>query len=54
VKYYFDNEGEAMGRSDPTFSYDDFVNCTIEELRKMSFQGGAVLRLVYGVTMTAN
>lgn len=43
VKYYFNNEGEALGRSDPTFSYDDFVNCTIEELRKLSFQGGGSL-----------
>jgi hypothetical protein len=43
IKYYFDNEGEALGRSDPTFSYDDFVNSTIEELRKMSFQGGGSL-----------
>ncbi|HXV88053.1 MAG TPA: hypothetical protein VD710_03050 [Nitrososphaeraceae archaeon] len=43
IKYYFDNEGEPMGRSDPTFSYDEFVNLTIEEMRKLSYQGGGSL-----------
>lgn len=27
-------------KSDGTFSYDDFVNCSIEELRNMSAKGG--------------
>jgi len=29
-----------MPRRDNTFSYDDFVNYSIEELRNMSFKGG--------------
>ena len=29
-----------MARRDSTFSYDEFVNCSIEELRSMSFKGG--------------
>ena len=40
IKYYFDNENEELGRSDSTFDYNEFVNDTIEELRKKSFQGG--------------
>lgn len=40
IKYYFDNEGEELGRSDSTFDYSEFVNDSIEELRKKSFQGG--------------
>jgi hypothetical protein len=39
IKYYFKSHNE-LARRDPTFSYDEFVNCSIEELRKMSFQGG--------------
>jgi hypothetical protein len=39
--YYVSNSlDEPMPRRDSTFSYDDFVNCSIEELRKLSFQGG--------------
>ena len=43
IKYYFDNEGEALGRSDSTFSYDDFCNYSIEELRDLSYKGGGSL-----------
>lgn len=44
IKYYFDNEkDDPMGRSDPTFSYDDFCNCSIEELRDLSYKGGGSL-----------
>ena len=43
ILYYFNNEGEPMGRSDSTFSYDDFVNYSIEELRNLSFKGGGSL-----------
>ena len=32
-----------MGRSDSTFSYDDFVNYSIDELRNLSFKGGGSL-----------
>lgn len=39
IKYYYKNFDE-LARRDSTFSYDDFVNCSIEELRKLSFQGG--------------
>jgi hypothetical protein len=39
IKYYFKSHDE-LSRRDPTFSYDDFVNCSIEEMRKMSFQCG--------------
>jgi hypothetical protein len=42
IKYYFKGHDE-LARRDPTFSYDDFVNYSIEELRKMSFQGGGSL-----------
>jgi hypothetical protein len=42
IHYYYKSgdAGEPMPRRDPTFSYEDFVNSTIEEMRKMSFQGG--------------
>ena len=39
IKYYFKGHDE-LARRDSTFSYDDFVNYSIEELRKLSFQGG--------------
>jgi hypothetical protein len=42
IKYYFKSFDE-LARRDPTFSYDDFVNYSIEELRKLSFQGGGSL-----------
>ena len=42
IKYYFKSYDE-LGRRDSTFSYEDFVNCSIEELRKLSFQGGGSL-----------
>ena len=38
IHYYYDSETtEPLGRSDDTFTYDEFVNDTIEELRKKSF-----------------
>lgn len=43
IKYYFDNEDEPVGRSDPTFTYSEFCDDTIEELRKKSYQGGGGL-----------
>jgi hypothetical protein len=43
IKYYFDNEDEPLGRSDNTFTYSEFCDDTIEELRKKSFQGGGSL-----------
>ena len=43
ILYYFNNEDEPMGRSDSTFSYDDFVNYSIDELRNLSFKGGGSL-----------
>lgn len=42
IKYYFKSHDE-LSRRDPTFSYDDFVNCSIEEMRKLSHQGGGSL-----------
>jgi hypothetical protein len=39
IKYYFKSHDE-LARRDPTFSYDEFVNCSIEELRKLSHEGG--------------
>ncbi len=39
IKHYFKGHDE-LARRDTTFSYDDFVNYSIEELRKLSFQGG--------------
>jgi len=39
IKYYFKSFDE-LPRRDPTFSYDDFVNCSIQELSKLSYQGG--------------
>jgi hypothetical protein len=39
--YYMSNSpDEPLPRRDSTFSYDDFVNYSIEELRDMSFKGG--------------
>jgi len=29
-----------LARRDPTFSYEEFVNCSIEELRMLSHEGG--------------
>ena len=43
ILYYFNNEDEPMGRSDSTFSYEDFVNYSIDELRNLSFKGGGSL-----------
>ena len=43
INYYFDNESEPLGRSDSTFTYDEFVSDSIEDLRKKSFQGGGSL-----------
>jgi hypothetical protein len=41
IRYYYKSgPDEPMPRRDSTFSYDDFVNYSIEEMRKMSFQGG--------------
>lgn len=40
ILYYFDNEGEELGRSDPTFSYKNFVELSIEELKDLSYKGG--------------
>ena len=42
IKYYYksNDKNEPLPRRDDTFSYDEFVNCTIEELRKLSFHGG--------------
>ena len=39
IKYYFKSHDE-LARRDSTFSYQNFVECSIEELRKLSFQGG--------------
>lgn len=39
IKYYFKSHDE-LARRDSTFSYDDFVNYSLEELRNMSFKGG--------------
>ena len=39
IKYYFKSHDELAIR-DSTFSYQNFVDCSIEELRKLSFQGG--------------
>ena len=39
IKYYYKSYDE-LARRDPTFSYENFVECSIEELRKLSFQGG--------------
>ena len=41
IRYYYKSgDNEPMPRRDSTFSYVDFVNYSIEEMRKMSFQGG--------------
>ena len=42
IKYYFKSYDE-LARRDSTFSYEDFVSNSIEDLRKMSFQGGGSL-----------
>jgi hypothetical protein len=42
IKYYFKSH-EELARRDSTFSYDDFITYSIEEMRKMSFQGGGSL-----------
>ena len=42
IKYYYKGHDE-LARRDPTFSYEDFVNYSIEELRNMSFKGGGSL-----------
>jgi len=39
IHYYFKSNDE-LARRDPTFSYSNFVESSIEELRKLSFQGG--------------
>ena len=41
IKYYFKSHDE-LARRDSTFSYDEFVNYSIEELRNTSFKGGGV------------
>ena len=40
ILYYFNNEGGELGRSDSTFSYDEFVNLSFEELKNLSYKGG--------------
>ena len=42
IKYYFKSYDE-LSRRDSTFSYGDFINYSIEELRKKSFEGGGSL-----------
>ena len=42
IKYYFKGHDE-LARRDSTFSYDDFVNYSIDELRNLSFKGGGSL-----------
>ena len=42
IKYYFKSHDE-LARRDPTFSYDEFVNCSIEDMSKLSHQGGGSL-----------
>ena len=42
IKYYFKGHDE-LARRDPTFSYSDFVDYSIDELRNMSFKGGGSL-----------
>ena len=42
IKYYFKSYDE-LSRRNPTFSYEDFCSYSIEELRKMSFEGGGSL-----------
>ena len=39
IHYYFKSYDE-LARRDSTFSYDEFVNYSIEELRNTSFKGG--------------
>ena len=40
ILYYFNNESEQLGRSDPSYSYDQFVTLSIEELKDLSYRGG--------------
>jgi hypothetical protein len=42
IKYYYKSHDE-LARRDSTFSYDDFVNYSIDELRNLSFKGGGSL-----------
>ena len=42
IKYYYKGHDE-LARRDSTFSYDDFVNYSIDELRNLSFKGGGSL-----------
>jgi hypothetical protein len=42
IKYYFKSYDE-LARRDSTFSYEDFTTYSIEEMRKLSFQGGGSL-----------
>jgi len=41
--YYKSGDNEPMPRRDSTFSYEDFVNSSLEEMRNMSFKGGGSL-----------
>lgn len=38
--YYGSTDGDPIARSDPTFSHDEFVNLSIEELKDLSYKGG--------------
>jgi hypothetical protein len=42
IQYYYQELGQHnfAVKSDATFSYEDFVNCSIEELQKLSARGG--------------
>ncbi len=42
IQYYYKEleHNNSIQKRDATFSYDDFVNCSIEELRDMSAKGG--------------
>ena len=42
IKYYFKSHDE-LARRDSTFSYDDFITYSIDELRNLSFKGGGSL-----------
>ena len=53
IKYYFKSHDE-LARRHPTFSYDDFVNCSIREMRKLSHQGGGSLTPGIGGIKTAS
>lgn len=44
ILYYFDiADDDPSARSDPTFSYKDFTELSIEELKDLSFKGGGEL-----------